>query len=104
MKFFKFLAIAFPIYVAFILIVETIDSQMIPEFIDSILQILALPLLLTTLPFTPLLKALGMYVVAFWSFPTTNGVIFSAVIWEIIFLFLFWWFKKKSRSISKSIN
>ena len=83
MKFFKFLSLVFPLYI--------ILSLILP------FGLLKISLVMFTLPFTPILKGLGMYVTAYWSLPTTLGIILSAVIWEIVFLGVFFLIRKPKK-------
>lgn len=67
--------------------------------VRTVSEILSMSAILPSLPFTPLLKSLGMYVTAYWSLPTTGGIILSAVIWEIIFIVLFLVIRKRRNSL-----
>jgi len=100
MKFFRFLAIAFPVYVgiaylaSYILNLTSYSEIRLPNLLDQFLQILGFSLIIPSLPFTSILKSLGMYVTAYWSLPTTGGIILSTLIWEVIFVSLFFGIRK----------
>lgn len=66
----------------------------LPSVVRTLSEILAMSVILPTLPFTPLLKGLGMYVTAYWSLPTTSGIILSAAIWEVFFVLAFFLVRK----------
>jgi len=104
MKFFKFLAIVFPIYALLVLfsvfILNFNHNLQLPEILGKILELLGISTIIITLPFTPLLKSLGFYTTAYWSFPTFNGIAISFLIWELIFVVLYFVFRNKSRKLT----
>lgn len=91
MIFLKFLSIGFPFYIclSFIAIFILNSGTKLPSVLDQTLQLLGMSVIIFTLPFTPLLKSLDMYVINYWSFATTSGIILSAIIWEVIFILAF---------------
>lgn len=91
MKFFKFLSTAFPIYVGIAMLSPYILESGIglPNLLEQFLEILGMTLIVITLPFEPLLKIFGMWTTAYWSFPTTTGIILSSIVWEIILVVVF---------------
>lgn len=103
MKFFKFLFIAFPIYITLSFIATFIlnSGAKLPSVLDQTLQLLGMSVVIFTLPFTPVLKGLGMYVTAYWSLPTTSGILLSAVVWEIFFILVFLIIRKLRNNIIK---
>lgn len=91
---FRDLSILFAIYIFFILVLSFYEDShvFIPDVIEEFIFI---TLLIITLPFDPILRRLGFLVQGGFSFPTTEGVILSLAIWELVLISLYVFFKKR---------
>jgi hypothetical protein len=99
MKFFTFLPIAFPIYIGFSYLAMSLlnSGAHFPSTLDTILQFISLSPFIFTLPFTPLLKSLGMYTSGWLSLPTTGGLVLSLALWEIFFVLMYLYVRARNK-------
>jgi hypothetical protein len=102
MKFFKWLSIIFPIYgfMGTITVFALNHEGQSPYFLELVLRIVGFSLILLSKPFAPLLKAMGMYTPAYYSFATTGGIVLSLIIWEAIFLVIYFFFSHIKKDLT----